>query len=55
MPCDAPVMTATFLSRLTLVSFILLRHETGAGALEMGLSVRLQQPAEMAFSYPLAL
>jgi hypothetical protein len=26
MPCEAPVMTATFLSLLMLVSFILARH-----------------------------
>src|SRR5580700_11018810 len=28
MPCDAPVMTATFLSLLMFVSFILLSHQT---------------------------
>jgi hypothetical protein len=28
MPCDAPVMTATFFSLLMFVSFIRLSHET---------------------------
>jgi hypothetical protein len=56
MPCEAPVMTATFLSLLMLVSFILPGHGYfGAYGVKMDISIRMQQPAKMTFSYPLAL
>jgi hypothetical protein len=49
-------MTATFLSLLMLVSFILSGHGySGADAAQVGISIRLQQPARMTFSYPLVL
>jgi hypothetical protein len=50
------VMTATFLSLLMLVSFILPGHGcSGAGGLKVDISIRMEQPAKMTFSYPLAL
>jgi hypothetical protein len=56
MPCEAPVMTATFLSLLMLVSCILpgLGY-SGACRVKVGISIRTQQPAKMTFSYPLVL
>ena len=50
------VMTATFLSLLMLDSFILPGHGySGADGVEVDISIRMQQPAKMTFSYPLAL
>jgi hypothetical protein len=49
MPCEAPVMTATFLSLLMLVSFIL------PGGVNVDISIQMQQPAKMTFSYSLVL
>jgi len=54
MPCEAPVMTATFLSLLMLVSFILLTN-VPVPMQQVDISIRMQQPAKMTFSYPLAL
>jgi hypothetical protein len=49
-------MTATFLSLLTLVSFILSGHgHSDAVGREVDISVRMQQSAQMNFSYPLVL
>jgi len=56
MLCEAPVMTAIFLSLLMLVSFIHPGHgNSGAYGLRLDISIRMQQPAKMTFSYPLAL
>jgi hypothetical protein len=56
MPCEAPVMTATFLSLLMRVSFILRGHGySGASGAKVDISIRMQQRAKMTFSYPLVL
>jgi hypothetical protein len=53
MPREAPVMTATFLSLLMLVSFILPDHGySGAYGVKVDISIRMQQSAQTTFSYP---
>jgi hypothetical protein len=51
----APVTTATFLSLLMLASFILPGHGYSGAVDEGGSVIRVQEPAKMTFSYPLAL
>ena len=49
-------MTATFLSLLMLVSFILPGHGcSGAYGGKVDICIRMQQQAKMTFSYPLVL
>ncbi len=56
MPREAPVITATFLSLLTFVSFVRSGHgHSGADRRKVDISIGMQQAVLMNFIYPLVL